>query len=494
MAKDTPQPATAEPAAAVPLPPVAKKIPHVTFLHGRRRQDDYAWMRVDKPREDSEVMAHLQAENAYAQAYMLDTAGLQDKLYAEMRSRIKEADRSVPYQVGEWLYYTRTEEGKQYDVYCRCKDSPGATEEILLDVNQLAAGHEFFDVGIVAISPNDRYLAYTVDTIGDTAYTLWVLDLGSGEFLLGDAKRVESVAWANDSLTIYYATQDETTRRSNQVWCHDIWRQTRECIFSEPNEAFSVAVRNGTSGRFIYLDIESHTTSLVGFLDADAPPSHFNFFTSMKQNIKMSVDDDGRHFYIRTNDGGARNYKLMRTRCAAWQAGPEAWQEILPHRSGVLLEGFELFTNHLVVFEKDGGLTKVRVQDLARGDAHYVEFPEPIYEVWANDDFGAEMASFHNVFGSAPQKLRLTYNSMVSPPTVFEYDLNARQLKTLKVKDVVGYDPALYRTDNNPLLFTTLLAVGGHHGPSGRFEGLRQTAFEYAFLLKQVQHAVQPAD
>lgn len=445
-------PATAAATINLQAAPAAKKVPQITFLHGKRRQDDYAWMRVEKPREDEELMAHLKAENRYAESYMADTGALQETLYEEMRARTKEADQSVPYQIGKWLYYTRTEEGKEYDVYCRRENSPAAVEEILLDINQLAAEHEFFDVGCVAVSPDGSFLAYTFDITGDTAYSLKVIDLRNGEILSTEAQRVQSVAWSNDCRTIYYTTQDATTRRDNQVWRHDIGRQSGACVFEEPDETFRVAVRSGASGKFIYLDVESHTTAMVACVESDTAGWRFTPVTCRKPGVKSFVDDDGGFFYILTNEGGAKDYKVMKAPCSNYQegVGPEQWQEILPHRPGILLETIRLFANHLVVFEKDSGITRVRVQDLRTadsGETHYVEFPEPIYEVRANNDFGADMDSLDNISRGRSDKLRLTYNSMVSPPTVFEYDLDTRKLTPLKVEEVIGYDASLYRTE-----------------------------------------------
>jgi oligopeptidase B len=452
----TPTPPAA-PEAEVLAPPVARKVPLVTFLHGRQRQDDYAWMDVKDPRGDAELMAHLTSENAHARAYMHDTAPLQDRLYREMRGRVQEADRSVPYRAQNWLYYTRTKEGGDYQVYCRRQDVPEAPEEIILDIDELAAGEDFFEIGEIKVSPDHKFLAYTFDTTGDTAYRLRVIDLTTGAIKIcpTEAERVASVVWSYDCRTIYYTTQDATTRRDNQVWRHDIVQQNHQCIFEERDELFRVALRSGTSGRFIYLHIESHTTSEVAVIDEDNPSITFKPVTWRATDVQYFVDDDGRFFYFLTNEGGAQDYKVMRAPCGLWlencgRPGADRWQEIVAHRPGVLLEAIRLFRHHLVVFERDAGLTRVRVQELrAEGDsaAHYIEFPESVCEVCANDDFGADMAAFDNVRPRRPHhKLRLNYDSMISPETVFEYDLDNNELTPLKVEAVPGYDQRLYHT------------------------------------------------
>jgi len=413
--------------------PVAKKSPVITELHGDKLVDNYAWMRDKEPLKNKALVAHLNAENAFADSFMADTAAMQETLYREIRGRVKEADADVPYKQGKWLYYSRTQEGKQYEVLCRKLNKPNAAEEIILNVDALAEGHEFFSLGSVTVSPSGNFLAYSYDVIGYRQYKLAVKNLRTrtGALLDVTAERVTSIAWASDNRTLIYTTEDATTKRSNQVWRHKIGQKKHHLVFEEPDEMFSVEVGRSRSDKFIYLKNGSHTTSTVSFIKANEPTAKFKPLMQRKPLVKHSVEDDGKHFYILTNDD-AVDFKLMK----ASVRRPKVWTELITHRSGTLMEDVVVLNGRIAVFEKTNGLTQVRIQDLSCNDVHYIEFPEAIYEVSAGDNPEQSTTA-----------LRLVYFSMVSPPTTFDYDMASRKLTTLKVKEVIGYDASQYKTE-----------------------------------------------
>ena len=411
--------------------PVAKKIASVTELHGLRLVDDYAWMK-NIPTQDPDLMPHLEAENAFADSYMSDTLALQDTLYTEMRSRIKEADQTVPAKRGKWLYYTRTEEGKQYSVHCRLGIKPGSEEEILLDINELAKDSRFFQIGPMALSPSGNFLAYAYDDKGFRQYTLVVKNLRTGAILPSTAERITSVVWAADNKTIFYTTEDATTKRSNRLYRHRLGTKGHHLLHEEPDEFFLLSLSKTRPGVFIYLDSSSHTTSMASYIRANKPLSKFKQILPRKHMVKYDFDDDGKNFYIRTNDG-AKNFRLVK---ASPRSPSKNWKEILPHRPTVMLEGVDIFADYLIVHEKENGLGKIRVQRLSTGDVHYIEFPEPAYAISGAANFDFDV---HNY--------RFSYQSMVKPSSTFEYDLLARTTQVLKTQEVKGYDSSLYASE-----------------------------------------------
>lgn len=410
--------------------PIAKKVPHVTPLHGQEIVDNYFWMR-DKT--DPDLMPHLQAENAYADAYMSDTTALQEQLYQEMRGRIKEADDTVPASRGRWLYFSRTEEGKQYSKTVRRRKTTGV-EEVVLDQNELAAGHEYFAVGAMSVSPSGNFLAYSVDTKGFREYTLVVKNLRTGAILPVTAERVTSVVWAKDNRTLFYTVSDPVARRSHRVYRHKIGQKTHHLVFEEPNELFRIGLSKSISGKFIYLINSSHTTGTVSFLPTDKPTGKFKEIEPRVDNVEYSVEDDGKNFYILTNDEGAKDFRLVKTPVSRFRK--KNWREIMPHRLGVLLSGAAVFADHLVVFERDNGLTRVRIEKLSTGEVHRVEFPDAVYEVSFGTNHEANTAT-----------VRLGYQSMVRPQTVFDYNMDTRTFTQLKVQEVKGYDASLYQSE-----------------------------------------------
>lgn len=428
-------PAGAAPAREVsaPTPPVATVTPRVDTLHGEVRTDDYFWMR---DRNHPEVIPYLEAENRYTEAMMRHTEPLQEKLFQEIRSRIKETDLTVPQRMDDYYYYSRTEEGKQYPIYVRRRGSLEAPEELLLDVNRLAEGTRFFQLGAFSVSPDHRLLAFSTDTVGYEDFTLQVKDLTTGELLPDRIERIYGVAWANDNRTLFYTTPDEA-KRPNRVWRHALGTpQSQDAmLFEEPDVLFRVWLSKTRSREYILVGSSSFTSSEVRYLRADRPAEALRILHPREPNHEYSVDHHGQHFYIVTNAEGATNFKLMRAPVS--DPARASWREVLPHRESVLLDYIDLFRNHLVAWEREGGLRRVRVTDLRSGAHHYVNFPESVYAVYPGDnpEFDTPL-------------LRLSYTSLITPSTVYDYQMDQRQLDLKKQTEVLGgYDPSQYGTE-----------------------------------------------
>jgi oligopeptidase B len=365
-------------------PPIAPKREKVLEMHGDRRIDSYYWLR---DRDNPEVIEYLKAENAYTEAQMKHTEALQQQLYDEMLGRIQETDLSVPYRYGAYFYYSRTEEGKAYGIYCRKQGSLEAPEEILIDANQLAEGHEFFDLGDYEVSLNHQILAYSTDTNGSEKYTLVLKDLLTGEHFPEQIHDVGGVAWANDNATLFYTRLDEANR-PYQLWRHRIGTDPANdtLIHEEPDEAYYLGISISRSNAYLFLSAESKITSEVRFLDANQPDGEFQMVQPRDYGIEYSVvhhpgdrtTPDTNRFYIVTNEN-ATNFKLMVTPVAT--PGKEHWTEVIPHRDDVMLDGVSAFANHLVIFEREKGLPTIRVQNLSTSTTKGTEFPEPAYAV-----------------------------------------------------------------------------------------------------------------
>ena len=421
-----------EPAAggapAPAAPPAARRLPRATTVHGETLGDDYFWLRE---KSDPEVAAYLEAENAYADAVMAPTAPLQEALYREMLARIKETDLSVPYREGAWFYYSRTEEGKQYPIYCRRKGNLDAPEEVTLDLNELAAGHAFLSLGAYAVSDDGALLAYSLDTTGFREYTLYVKDLRTGELRPERIEKTGALAWANDGRTLFYTLEDHA-KRPYRVMRHDLsGAETDAVVFEEADELFRVWVARTRSKRFLLLGSASHTTTEVRFRPADEPVGEWRLIAPRRHEHEYDVDHHGESFYIRTNDRG-RNFRLVKVPLD--DPGEERWEEVVPHRPEVMLEGAEFFRGHSVLLERERGLQRLRVTDLRTLAAHAIDFPEPAY---------AAFPSYNPEFDT--HVFRYSYQSLVTPASVFDYDLDTRTSTLLKEQPVLGgYDRGQY--------------------------------------------------
>jgi oligopeptidase B len=318
-------------------PPVARRVPRVDEIHSDRRIDEYAWLR-DK--DDPEVTAYLEAENAYADAVMEPTAPIQAALYAEMLARIKETDARVPYRKGQHLYYSRTEHGKQYPIYCRKRGSLEADEEVTLDLNALAEGKPFMALGAYQASGDGRLLAYSTDDTGFRQYTLFAKDLTTGEVVERVAEKVGSVAWAADDRTLFYTVEEESTKRQYRVYRHRLGTDAHDLVYEEPDLAFNLGVSRSRSGAFLVLGAGSLTTSDARVLPAHQPDGRWRLVAPRLAEQEYDVEHHGAFFYIRANDRG-RSFRLVKAPVSA--PGREGWEEVVPHRADVMLEAVDAF-------------------------------------------------------------------------------------------------------------------------------------------------------
>jgi oligopeptidase B len=423
-------------------PPHARQDPTPTTLHGQTLEDDYRWMR-DK--SSPELVAYLEAENAYTQSAMATTEQLQAKLYAEMLSHIKETDVSVPYLDKGWFYYTRTMEGRQYPIYCR-KLATGATydesqpEEIMLDVNQLAVGQQFMAVGAMTVSPDGSKLAYSTDNTGFRQYTLRVRDLKTGLDLPDTAERVGSIAWAADSTILLYTTEDEVTKRHDHVFRHRVGDSAAQdvVVYEEKDERFNLEVDKTRDCKYLLLESGSHTTNEWQFLSADTPEGTFKIIAPRMEEQEYVVDHRHGLFYIRTNDVG-KNFRVVTT--PVEKTGREFWTELIPMDKDAPMEDFELFASFCFVSKRRLGLSTLSVTSIGADGrlegSKDIEFPEPVYSAgaYANPEFGA-------------QTFRYSYQSLVSPASVYEFDVTTGGSTLLKQQEVPGgFDSTLYGSE-----------------------------------------------
>ena len=412
-------------------PPIAKVVPVSTTLFGDTRTDPYAWLR---DRNDPDTLKYLEAENAYTKAMMKSTEEMQAKLYAEMLGRIKQTDLSVPVKREEFFYYTRTEEGKQYAIYCRKKGSLESAEEILLDGNILGAGQKYFRIGNYAVSPNHRLLAYSVDFEGDETYTIRVKDLDSGALLPDEIPNTYySLEWANDNRTFFYTTLD-AAKRPHQVYRHTLGEKENPLIYHEEDQRYTLAVDKTSSRAFILVNIESPLTSEVRYVSSDRPYEPFQTVLPRVQEVEYDLTHHGNSFYIRTNDN-AKTFRVVRAPVS--DPSRPNWQDFLPKRDRVTVESVHSFRDYLAIEERDRGLSQIRIHHLPTGEAHTIEFPEPVYSasLGSNAEFDTQIVRFH-------------YTSLVTPACVFDYDMRSRQRELKKQQEVLGgYDPAQYRSE-----------------------------------------------
>jgi oligopeptidase B len=415
----------------MPERPAARRIPTVTEIHGDRLVDEYAWLR-DKDNPD--VTAYLTAENEYTDAVTKDTGAFQQALYDEMLARIKEDDTSVPYRRGRHFYYARTETSKQYPIYCRKLGSVDAPEQIVLDLNALAAGHPFFSLGAYTVSDDGRWLAYSTDVTGFREYTLYVKDLDTGGLLDTRVAKVSSVAWPADASRLFYVTEDDA-KRPYRLWRHQLAGDARELLFEEDDALFRLGVGRSRSLAWLFLASRSFTSGEYRCLPAGTPEGAWRLIQAREKDHEYDVDHRGDRFWIRTNGGGRRNFRLVTAPVDAPDA--EHWHEEIPHREQVMLEDLDVFAHHAVVHEREDGLIRLRVLDLEAGGSHHVVFPEPTYEVSgdANAEFDVRIYRFR-------------YQSLVTPASVYDYDMDTRALTLLKQTPVLGgYEPARYRSE-----------------------------------------------
>jgi oligopeptidase B len=416
-------PAPAQNGGNLPAPPVARMIPRTDTMHGDVRVDNYFWLR---DRNNAEVISYLEAENRYTDTVMAPTRQLQETLYQEILGRIKQTDTNVPDRIGPYLYYSRTVEGQQYPVFARRRGSMEAPEEVILDQNQMAQGKRYFSLGAYTVSPDHRLLAFSVDTTGSERFTLMVKNLETGEIL---PERVDSLGfgatWAADNRTLFY-TRTDSANRPDRIYRHTLGTPPSHDVqvFHEPDVLFRVSV---------YRTKDDASEAWV--LPAGRPDQPFRVVSPRQKDLLYTVNHQDGRFVIRTNADGANNFKLM----TAPESDPSRanWRELVPHRETVLLDGFDVFRDHLVLYERTNALRQIRVRDIRRNDEHLIAFEEPVYTAGP---------------GSNPEyntsTLRFGYQSMVTPFTVYDYDMASRRRELRKQNEVLGgYDPSQYATE-----------------------------------------------
>jgi oligopeptidase B len=415
-------------------PPVAKVVPVDLEMHGQVRTDNYYWL---NKRDNPEVVAYLEAENAYTEGVMAHTGGLQQALFEEIRDRIKQTDMTVPYRKDDYFYYTRFEDGKEYPIHCRKKGTLDASEEVMLDVNLMAEGHEFFSVGPFKVSSGQDTLAYPVDAVGRRIYSIHFKDLSSGEILADVIPDVTAnMAWAEDNKTLFYAKQDPATLRWHRVYRHVLGTDPAhdQLVYEETDETFSCFVLKTKSKQYIMIGSQQTLATEFRYLEADDPQGEFTLLLPREREHEYWVDHYRDHFYIRSNDQ-AKDFRLMKTPVGA--TGKENWAEVIPHRNDVLLEGFELFRDHLAVVERERGLVQIGLHPWSGEGGHYLDFGEPAYLARLSDNHEFDTPI-----------LRYTYTSLTTPETVFDYNMATRDKKLLKQEEVLGgFDAQNYQSE-----------------------------------------------
>lgn len=426
-------------------PPKAKKIPYEISAHGQTRVDDYYWMRLsdeqknatekERDQQTTDVLDYLNAENAYTKAVLAPTDDLKEKLFQEMKSRIKETDQSVPVKDNGYWYYTRFEAGQDYPYYCRKKESlENGKEEVLIDGPALAKDKDYWALGGYDVSDDNKLMCFGTDIVSRRIYTIAFKNLETGENVSDILEGTSGGAvWANDNKTVFYTKKDPQTLRDNQIWRHVIGTdQSKDVlVFEEKDEEFSCFVYKTKSKKFLVIGSSQTVSQEYRVLDANTPNGEWRLIQPRERNLEYGIDHYGDFFYIVTNLD-AKNFRLMKT--PVNKTGKENWQEVIAHRKDVLLEGIAIFENYLVVDERKNGLTQLRIMNWNSSDEHYLEFPDPAYAagVGANPDFKTDI-------------LRFSYTSLTTPSSTFDYNMKTKQRTLLKQQEVVGgYDASQY--------------------------------------------------
>jgi oligopeptidase B len=409
-------------------PPVAKIVPKKLTTLGETRIDNYFWLR---DRKNPDTIKYLEAENEYTRSVMAPTDELQSRLYSEMLGRIKQTDTSAPVKRDGYFYYTRTEEGKQYSIYCRRKGSMTAPEEILLDANVEAAGKKYFRVGEFVVSPNTKLLAYSTDESGDEVYTVRIKNLETGRLFADEIKNTYyTLEWADNNATFFYTVLDKA-KRPYQVWRHKLGESKDTLIYHEKDERFTVELSKTSSHAYILINLNSSLTSEVRYLNAKDPRGAFQVVLPRVQEVEYDVTHHGDSFFIRTSDG-AKTFRLIEA--PVKDPSKANWKETIAGRPDVTLEDVTAFENYLVVQERDKGVIKLRVRDFSNGKEHYVSFPDPVYtaDLQANVEYDTPI-------------MRFGYTSFVRPDSTYDFNMQTHELTLVKEREVVGgYDPSQY--------------------------------------------------
>ncbi|NNK19419.1 MAG: S9 family peptidase [Maribacter sp.] len=405
--------------------PVAKKVPKELTIHNDSRIDDYYWM---NDRENSEVIAHLEKENDYYNTITAHTKDFQASLFQEMKARIKEDDSSVPYEQNGYWYVTRYETGKEYPIYSRHKGSLEAPEEVIFNCNEMAEGHEFFNLGGIAISPDNTLASFGVDTVSRRKYTIQIKNLVTGEIY---SDRIENSTggsvWANDNKTLFYSKKDPVTLRSNKIYKHSLETSAEKdkMVYHEQDETFGTYVYKSKSKKYIIIGCYSTLTSEFHILSADTPEAEFKVFSPRERGLEYSISHYGDSFYVLTNKDGAKNFKLMKV--ASGSTASEKWEEFIPHREDVLLEDIDIFKDYYVLSERENGLNRIKISRWDKKDSYYLPFKSETYTAYVsrNPEFETDT-------------LRYTYNSMTTPSSVIDFNMKNKDQVIKKEQQVLG--------------------------------------------------------
>ncbi|MDZ4751970.1 MAG: S9 family peptidase [Flavobacteriales bacterium] len=427
-------------------PPIAQKLEHITEVHGLSISDPYFWMRLsdeqkekgDSLPETKAVRDYLNAENEYTQAALAHTASFQEKLFEEMKGRIKEDDQSVPYKDNGYWYYTRFEKGQDYSFYCRKKDSmENGTEEVLVNGPERAKGKDYWAVGGMSISEDNQILAFSEDIVSRRQYTIQFRNLATGkEYSEKIINTTGGITWAADNKTVFYTMQDPTSLRSFQVWKHKLGadQSTDQMIYQEDDETFNTFVYKTKSDKFLVIGNNQTVSSEYRILDANTPDGEWKMFQVRERDHEYGIDHYNDKFYIVTN-WNAKNFKLMET--ALDKTTKENWRDVIAHRDDVLLEGIEIFKDYLVVDERKNGLNQLRIINWTSKAEHYIEFQDAAYTAYTgtNPDFNTEV-------------LRYGYSSLVTPNSTYDYNMSTKERTLLKQQEIVGgYDVNNYSSE-----------------------------------------------
>lgn len=419
---------------ATAAPPRAEQRPHVVASPFGERQDPWYWLRDDE-RKDPAMLGYLEAENAYLASVMAPHRALEEKLYQEIVGRLKQDDASVPQRLHGWWYYSRYETGKQYPIYARRRGTMESPEEILVDGNERARGHEFYALAALEVSRDGRWAAIAEDVVGRRQYVIRIKDLTTGEFLPEAIENVEpDVVWANDDETLLYISKDPQTLLGNRVWKHrrGTPRSADMLVYEQTDDSFYMGIEKTKSDRYLFIVSQSTVSSEYLVADADDPALRFEVAIPRERDHEYQLEDRGEGFVIRTN-WQAKNFRIVEV-SKAQVADRRAWRDVIPHRADAFVEGFENFDSHLAVSERSGGLRKLRIRDWRDGRESMIDAADPAYAM-----------SLGNNTESATPLLRYVYTSPTTPPTTYDYDMSSGARRELKREPVLGgFDSANY--------------------------------------------------
>ena len=414
--------------------PIAKKEPKVLKIHGYEIVDNYAWLRDRNKEKNPAIIQYLKDNNAYTESFMGQHQGFVDALYKEMLGRIKQDDTSVPYRLGDYWYFTKTQEGKQYQVFLRSKTRDGASPEVLLDQNEMAKGHGFFSVGAFEVSDDGNLLAFSTDTVGYRQYTMQIKDLRTGQILTDKIERVTSTEWSSDGKYIFYGQEDPVSKRTDKIWRHTVGTDKNELVYDEKDVLFNVGIGRSRDRKMFFINSIAKTMRESRYLSADNPTGEWKVLSPRREGHEYSADYDSGEFYLVTNKD-AENFKVMRA--PANDPSEKNWTDFIPYNPAIKIDDINFFKDYILVSEVENGLEYIRVMDRkTRRAPSRIETPETVYA----------MGLSNNPEYDTPY-IRYNYSSMITPGSTYEFDLKTRQSKLIKQQEIPsGYDKSKYET------------------------------------------------